>query len=126
MESKLAQVQRLPPPPKPPILHEIEQARQEIQGLRQDLTEIKRAIGNLSILVKMSATLRPEEIFKTIDPGLQTMKRGIEEDLLKMEKKILSETQGMIQEVLRRLIKRIANLPVQIAEAMPKKGLFSR
>ena len=115
MESKLAQVQQLPPPSKPPILLEIEQARQEIQELRQDLAEIKRALGNLNILVKMSAAPRPEEIFKTIDPGLQ-----------KMEKKILTETQGMTQEALKRLTKCIDRLPSQIAKIIPqqKKGLF--
>ena len=111
---------------KTALMLEIEQTRQEVQALRQELTEIKRALGSLNILVKMSAAPRPEEIFKTIDPGLKTMRKGIEEDLLKMETKILSETQGMNQEILTRLTKRLGSLPAQIAEAMPKISLFGR
>lgn len=121
MESKIAQVQQLPPPPKPPILLEIEQARQDIQELRQGMTEIKKAIGNLAILIKMSAAPRPEEISQALQPSLEAARKVLQ-----------SETQKIVhielEAALQLLRKRFDNLSAKITASIQpqKKGLFSR
>lgn len=118
MESKLAQVQQLPPPPKPPILLEIEQTRQDIQELRQEMTEIKKGIGNLAILIKMSAAPRPEEIRKALEPSLEAARKAQQSDIQKI-------VHVELEAALQHLKKRIDALPKKITEATPpKKGLF--
>lgn len=119
MESKLAQVQQLPPSPKPPILLEIEQARQEIQELRQEIREIKTAIGTSANLIRLTAAPKAQEITQALQSSLEATRKVLQSDIQKI-------VHAELEAALQLLKKRFDNLQAQIVTTMQqqKKGFF--
>jgi hypothetical protein len=121
MESKLTQVQQLPPPPKPPILLEIEQARQEIQELRQEIREIKTAIGTSANLIRLTAAPKAQEITQALQPSLEATRKVLQSDIQKIVHAELKAALQHSKKWIDALSKQIDDLPKKIAEAIPQK-----
>jgi len=110
MESKLAQVQQLPPPPKPPMLL-------ELQELRQEIREIKTAIGTSASLIRLHAAPKAEEISQALQPSLEATRKVLQNEIQKI-------VHVELEAALQHLKKRIDALSKQIDALPKKKSLF--